>query len=428
MEPALFDPVSIMRSGDVGSPSWQHMSICRFVYQYTTATPDIDGSLAGWYDFVPHMLQKGQSRECFEAALTAIACATIAGQTKSDVVSVNARRNYSYAIKVISKTLADPIAALSDDVFASVMLVGFYENLAGDGDQIMGSHLSGLRALVNLRGPSQVRTSLGKDLYFHALSMLQVYEASSGDRTVTADRQRVGTVTPRDGLSGVYWLAYRINTYCANFRKLNKATSITHLEQTVAEGLSLQEELESWYEALPNERRPRRCRCPRSFLYENGSHIYTFASFSIARGWLVYCRCTISLNETLYLCLAILHHLRKVFCMEVWGRCDTDIRLEGCKSRVGAAIDNICASIPSLLEDVDVNGNPAGDSHARKAVKAMVSMWFIWIAKSSAFATSAQKAQACRALERLEGIWGIKEAKKLVDRKRDLSNGVLLAE
>ncbi|KAL5340140.1 hypothetical protein BJX70DRAFT_407613 [Aspergillus crustosus] len=74
-----------------------------------------------------------------------------------------ARRTYSWALRDIRTSLADPAEAASDQMLVAVMLLALYEVITCTSNDIMSSwsrHVDGALALLQLRGPGQLHNRL----------------------------------------------------------------------------------------------------------------------------------------------------------------------------------------------------------------------------------------------------------------------------
>lgn len=79
-----------------------------------------------------------------------------------------ARSLYTQALAETAAALQDPKTAMQDATLASILLLGLFEDVASTRPTLpyWNSHIPGAIQLVKARGPTQLRTKTGLELYF----------------------------------------------------------------------------------------------------------------------------------------------------------------------------------------------------------------------------------------------------------------------
>lgn len=102
------------------------------------------------------------------SALHAPALAALSRELVQPSLMALARRHYSTAIQQTSLALASPQLAVKDATLASVLLLALFEALTFQGRRSPTNwtmHMNGATELLQLRGPGQFRTVLGRSMF-----------------------------------------------------------------------------------------------------------------------------------------------------------------------------------------------------------------------------------------------------------------------
>ena len=383
-----------------------------------TFTPSPGGTSFGWFDFLPDQLLHSSESSPLRPTVQAIAYASLAGQSALGWLRIEARKHYGQALVKINEALKNPETAVDDDVLSSVILAGFYENIAGDSLNIMGSHRMGTSMLLKLRGTQQFSTARGRSLFRHACSMHRIFAYNTGTRPlpiIEAYRStgRTDPVGP-GGSSALSAMTDQLAGILVDFKEFYTAV---HSPEEFAAGMA---DYLSHFETLHNDLRERMNSFDSNwcgYRYDSIPSItggpqppyvltYTdtwkMGTSNLCRSILVF------LNELMYLCHAALDEPTLSLFPE--SATVSSPRATACIDAVRHYIDEILASVPYILDDIDTSANLTTDQAPKSGIKAFVSIWVLWIVKSSALAEKTQIAYAEGALTRIANMWGIQLA------------------
>ncbi|KAK0385938.1 hypothetical protein NLU13_7113 [Sarocladium strictum] len=146
-----------------------------------TIAPQVQ-ELARCYFYANHVSGSSQGRhlsflkpiikECkdhiLDAAVSAVALAAFANIHASPSLTVKSQAEYAAALSKTNRALGDPQLCKSDNVLAAVMLLGMYEIVACTDDRFVGrwiNHVDGAAKLLEVRGPEQLSTPLGLEIF-----------------------------------------------------------------------------------------------------------------------------------------------------------------------------------------------------------------------------------------------------------------------
>lgn len=105
------------------APAWPltDQSMCFFFSQFVVRSetrPD-----AGWFDFVPHVLQDHGSSVPMNAALKAVSFLSLANRYHRTDIMVDALQLNGRALEAVNEALASPSEAREDGTFAAILLL-----------------------------------------------------------------------------------------------------------------------------------------------------------------------------------------------------------------------------------------------------------------------------------------------------------------
>ncbi|KFA75277.1 hypothetical protein S40288_00172 [Stachybotrys chartarum IBT 40288] len=106
--------------------------------------------------------------DCVTASMAAVGLACLSKMTRSRDTMTVARQSYGTALHLTNKALRDPVAAVHDQTFLAVLILGTYEFVAGQSPQSVRAwqeHVNGAAALAKLRGAAQFRTTAGTKMF-----------------------------------------------------------------------------------------------------------------------------------------------------------------------------------------------------------------------------------------------------------------------
>ncbi|KAF2010498.1 hypothetical protein BU24DRAFT_454859 [Aaosphaeria arxii CBS 175.79] len=107
--------------------------------------------------------------QCINSVLPAVALVNVAKQQRRHDLMQEARRHYGRALRSMTEILKDPVARKHDATLVTVYLMALYEVICFDREpgQIspLQSHGKGRLAILRLRGPEQLDTQAGRNLF-----------------------------------------------------------------------------------------------------------------------------------------------------------------------------------------------------------------------------------------------------------------------
>lgn len=106
-------------------------------------------------------------------ALGLAACASSAPEQMDKMIS--AQRYYTMAVSDVNASLRSAMTANSDATLLSVVILSYFEVIAGRGQTSLDSwvnHVTGTAALIHQRGAQQIRTAEGRELFMAATNSI----------------------------------------------------------------------------------------------------------------------------------------------------------------------------------------------------------------------------------------------------------------
>ncbi|KAI4147863.1 MAG: hypothetical protein LQ340_005344 [Diploschistes diacapsis] len=349
---------------------------------------------------------------------------SLAGQSTLRWLGTEARKHYGCALSKINDALKSEKTAVEDDVLCSIILAGFYENIVGDNLHVLGSHRTGLSLLLKMRGPAQLQTIRGRSLFRHACSMYRIFNYNTGSQPLSLiqdyrlqKNNEAGDFENHFVYGNLAEQTDRIAAYCADFKAFYTSSQQLSPEERVAGLTSFLDQAETQRTELnlcmetimhKNWRGFRHDFMPGITTHETPQqppYIVTYADMSRTPTANLSRTCLMFLGEIAYLCHSGLEDpLAPLFPDPALASSPTT---KACIASVRGLIDEVNASIPFMVDDVDASANITADQAPKSGIKAFVSIWSLWIVKSSALAERAQVAYAEQGLAKIAGLWGI---------------------
>ena len=388
-----------------------------FMGQFTIKPPVVtptSGASFGWFDFLPDQYVNTGESSCLKPLVMAISYASLAGQSTLRWLMIEARKFYGIAITRINEALSVTEKATKDDVLASVLLAGFYENMVGDNLDIMGSHRAGLTMLLQLRGPAQLETERGRTLFRHVRSMYRIFNYNTGSRTMTLieefDRHEAESGAAES--AAISELSNRVANYCADFQSFNASVGTQEdfaigNKNFLTQGEQFKLEVLQWASSLGEDdfTGARHSSLPSLDQGPQPPFLMTYANTWRMGSSNLFRMCLIFLNEVMFLCTTGLEYPDGPrFAVEPSSQ-TLSSSSQTYVQETREIIEDICASMPFFLDDIDSSANLTTDS-MKSGIKAFLAIWSLWIAKSSALAETRQQLYAEQALKRIGGVWG----------------------
>ncbi|KAH7183447.1 uncharacterized protein B0J16DRAFT_345810 [Fusarium flagelliforme] len=171
--------------------SYDDMSLCYFVRRFVS--PDEGDGFPGHFSFLPSFFDHHKDGGLVETATLSVAQLAAYNHLGNEELRTRSLRNYGRVIKGLQQSIQSDDQALDDSVIATILLLCTYKDFSGEGLGDPNEHASGLFYLLERRGPSQIGTRRGAELFLLALLRLQIYSFLHGDDTYT-DPGAIATV------------------------------------------------------------------------------------------------------------------------------------------------------------------------------------------------------------------------------------------
>ena len=192
------------------------------------------------------------------------------------------------------------------------------------------------------------------------------------------------------------------------------AQTEAEFSNTILSGLRLEQRLETWSDQATGNFRYRSTilhgsLSPKSAGAQVAHPIYLYSSFTMAQLWMVYRVARIILLHCLMRYVA-----KRAECGTHGPSCEETNRLEQrATATIRDLVDDICASVPYMLGDVDQDGT-LQHSHQGKAIGGFFLLWPLRTALWVGIASPEQRTWIMRRLDYIKNVLGIQMATKSV--------------
>lgn len=138
----------------------------------------------GQFEWVTELLNEGCNDEAFISSVNATSLAGFANATKSPAIMQKAQAAYVSALRTTNDRLRGTQTAVQDSTLIAVIMLGVYENMVFQDKRSISAwakHVHGACALINLRGPEQFRTGIGRRIFhqFYGTALLVALETGT---------------------------------------------------------------------------------------------------------------------------------------------------------------------------------------------------------------------------------------------------------
>ncbi|KAF5003172.1 hypothetical protein FDECE_10240 [Fusarium decemcellulare] len=415
-------PVAIVRQP---AQSYDNVSLTYFVRRFVS--PDEPDGFPGHFSFLPDLYDH-YKHGLLETATLSVAQMAAYNQFGGQELRTHSFRNYGRAIRSLQESIRSHDQAIDDKVIATILLLCTFKDISGEGLGDPKEHAPGLFYLLEKRGPGQIGTRRGAELFLLALLRLQIYSFLHEDDTYS-DPGAIATVMgifdpllrALAMMSRTLSLRHRLSNHmrCATPNREEEDVGPDSQNSTVSEEdeLLLQECFEMldqfhlWDEEAPSYWHSTfEGRAAPTALGEMGSRM-TYCDSETA--------CIIILIRSARLILLLTMLLYHSQLQHVQGTADNSYRdlwaecIPILEADVGRAIEDILASVPFALGDVDPCGRPTTMLYDGAA--AIVIVHSIRLVSHCAYATPDQLRKASEILTRMNSMIGIRSAVGFVE-------------
>jgi len=382
---------------------WDQQAKHAFFYDYVEGSRNGRG---GYLDFLPALYQEQSNKPYFAEALAAVSMASFANRTSIEHLVFRARRSYGRALFMINEALNSEAEAKSDCLLTSLFLIGKYENISGDKATLFETHGPGQIELLRLRGAEQFGTSRGRNLYNLVHSRQRLQDLNQRRRpnnlfNASFDKHHPG---PH---------AMKLARILAKVTELYSAVPCVSNEPLHRSGweiraLDLEQEMHRWIDDAPEMLHYWSIfpSYPSVNTDPSTSHLYPksmfiFKNIQVATGWNVFwC-------GRIYLLRSMLEYRNG---LTAQGSQDSVLPSESeIYQSLQDTVDNICATVPFLLGEVDSHGALSTESR-RRALGGYYLVWSLHVTGSVRCLPFTQEAWIADRLMHIGHVFGIKQA------------------
>ena len=300
-------------------------------------------------------------------------------------------------------------------------------------DKVWDSHGGGREFLLRLRGVQQLESQRGKSLfrnsytqmvsstnnviyYFHLMDT-QSMSALSKSRRLPDESPEWLSHLEQDPSTHLAMCIYKISRIRAAAPELlvgdlTQQSTQQRLVQLLHQGISMDVELQSWSDGLSGSYRYKElsiAEAPRQqtshLLPMQPTNVHVYHDIWVASLWNHYRFARIRLLETLVDCESRLD-FPETLEMRLQ---ESSISLRNWNETSVKMVDDICASVPFLMGDVDVQGNLSRGSGGI-ALGGYYLLWPLHVASSTRIVGADQKAWIKGRLRHLGTVMGINQA------------------
>ncbi|KAH8657349.1 hypothetical protein BGZ61DRAFT_371385 [Ilyonectria robusta] len=394
--------------------SYEQVSLAYFAHRFISQD-DGDG-FPGHFSFLPD-LYDDHNRGLLETATLSVAQMAAYNQFGGDGFRTQSFKNYGRVIRMLRESMQSDDQAIDDKVITTILLLCTHNDISGEGLGDPNEHAPGLFYLLEKRGPGQIGTKRGAELFHLALIRLQIYSFLHEDDTYS-DPGAIATIMglfdpllrAMSMMSRTLALRHSLSRYMDIETRSNPfhdapTTSTDEVQQIIKECFEMLENFHIWDEEA-------------AAYWQSTFEARTVptALGNVIPGKLYYdaeTACTIILIRSarliLLMTMLLYHHMMQsvdegVFGDRlVWAECILVLEQDVTKS-----IDDILSCVPYALGDIKPSGVSPGNRH--DGAGAIVIVHSIRLVSHCAYATPDQLAKAKDILARINSTIGIKSA------------------
>ncbi|KAF4510167.1 hypothetical protein G6O67_002079 [Ophiocordyceps sinensis] len=164
-------------------PPLEDVASCHFISNYVLIPRQGLITTRGWLEFVVPLLKQDPPIPHFKHAFNACATASLNNRvgTGNDFER-QALGHYTKALAATFTALRDPDMVKHDATLASILLLSLFESITAKslGMFAWSSHIEGAIELVKTRGPEQLKTKTGSDLFSAVRIQMIIHSLSTG--------------------------------------------------------------------------------------------------------------------------------------------------------------------------------------------------------------------------------------------------------
>ncbi|KAF2032366.1 hypothetical protein EK21DRAFT_61074 [Setomelanomma holmii] len=366
------------------------------------------------FDYLQSLYLQSASNGLLLACIRAASIATFARKVgRADLLN-EARQTYAQALSETNACLADPLSARKDTTLISVLLLGLFEAITWSGSSTPVSwdmHTRGALELLKLRGPQQLESTVGRNLFVQVANVICVNSLQRKTRVPPEILELVAVAARYESHSPKYHLAYLTGEVSRLLPDIDEARMTA--EEIVVATKKLDDQYADFGFGLMSASpfQVLNGQNPSPTAYVLGAHSY--ATPRAVQLWNSYRMTRILLNEILS-CYA------------------ADLQLDSAQAIKTQAANNIqqmavdiCASVSEAKMPEEHDRTPAWFLSSSPIVQAEASvtslLWPLSVVKSADLASAEVRAFAMGQLKRLGRNCNIPQAEKVAMDNNEIS-------
>ncbi|MCJ1388911.1 hypothetical protein MMC18_001762 [Xylographa bjoerkii] len=414
------------------STDWAGQSI-PFFFAGWVVPPGTLPTDRGFFNFYPTMYAASSS-VCVTEAISAAALAYMANTSSIDHLDRLARESYGRALVSVMSAMGNKKTATSDETLTAISALGVYETISGqmNQDDPIALHRQGLSTILKLRGPSQFRRPLGRSLFIGINKILLWRDLKEGRRPTLAITDWPDGVYSNPAIEFSARLAVRVVDVCGRTRE---AAEVAHADrdgewmqslgaliqdtldvnQDVQDHLDKQPENLHWW-SLPLPWASAPASNSSSSASDSGdsdhgppslsrypSRIDIYPTLTVASHWN-------TVRGTRLPLFRVFRSLSSLTQQHPFFTFPTLPSSANLHVALTTTINDICASVPFLLGDVNASGTLSDISARMQGGHIVVLMWGLHMLCGIDGLEPGLKAWMIKVLERMGTAGGVKQA------------------
>ncbi|KAI1259714.1 hypothetical protein F5Y18DRAFT_420580 [Xylariaceae sp. FL1019] len=388
------------------STAWETNATSHFLHDYsfnrTKHSP-------GYLNFLPELLSSASCCEQLKSAVLAAGCASLRNTTGLNSLQGRAYRYYGKSLNQVLAASGNSSQAGSDANLTAIIVLQHYEAISDTADLPDDPHSKGLSELLRRRRETTVR---GHEVARMVRSRQQINEIGGDAPSRHEPRSQFDFATAELPQKNIWQLLPEVSRSCGELHFLLSSQILQlyphhMIINAINRVSSAYQSLAQWQSGLPSGRLYQSFTIPED--HEDATNQVTkfplryhiFKDVQQGAVWICFWCAQVYLLQTLVKAAA-LPSLQKYFKKEAslqWG----------VEKQLHSVIDNICASVPYMMDDIDQMGLPKIATEG-KALGAFFLTRGLYVANSMSGLTDTQRSYILETFERIGHVRGIRLA------------------
>ncbi|KAF6834699.1 C6 zinc finger transcription factor [Colletotrichum plurivorum] len=241
------DAAAVVRYRNVSQPL-EDLARTYFMVDYIATSP---------FEYLPRLCPHGlNGNDALSAAILAASFASLSLKLFDNQMMKQARCYYARALCRTNQALGSAELAVQDGTLAAVLLLGLFEAIVFTGKQSLDSwnaHTIGAVELLRLRGPQQLRTPLGRQLFIHSSGNIRTSCAHTKNPVPPRLLSLYEDVRPQLDLHDPVSKLVPVVDQLASLRSRAERADDQHRRDLILEALTLDADTARMGQAVPEE-------------------------------------------------------------------------------------------------------------------------------------------------------------------------------